>query len=367
VAAITLRVAHSKELSRIMSLTVTLTGTQGGPAVFQGLAGPGTLVRYGGDDDRGALHLQFDTGRGTTMRLSQLGIYPEQINAVFFTHMHNDHTEGFADLVLARWSFHGTGPRLDVVCSTDVASKRGHTISGKKFVAHVADAFIQSGEIAQRHSERKDRTRGGPADLLNTITFEPQDEPQVVWSSADVNVSAVRSTHMAGHASFRVDTPDGSVVIAGDAGNDRMTPPRPFSTSDQVERLAKGADIIVHSAIHPIMGPGHDSGMYPYAYYRQSNVFDLGAMGQRTGAKHLMLTHLIPPLGADRQGPFKVPGGALTEAAYRRAAEEGGFTGNIVVGTDLASLRLPDARELSSMNRADQIQTLSSTNPRARS
>ena len=118
-----------------------------------------------------------------------------------------------------------------------------------------------------------------------------------------------------------------------------MTPPRPFSTSDQVERLAKGADIIVHSAIHPIMGPEHDSGMYPYAYYRQSNVFDLGAMGQRTGAKHLMLTHLIPPLGADRQGPFKVPGGALTEAAYRRAAEDGGFTGNIVVGTDLASLQ----------------------------
>ena len=75
-----------------------------------------------------------------------------------------------------------------------------------------------------------------------------------------------------------------------------------------------------------------------------------------------MLTHLIPPLGADRQGPFKIPGGPLTEEAYIRAARDGGFTGNIVVGTDLASLRLPASRELSSMNRADQIQTLSSTN-----
>ena len=348
-----------------MSLTVTLTGTQGGPAVFPGLAGSGTLVRYrSGDDDRDALNLQFDTGRGTTMRLSQLGVFPEQLDAVFFTHMHNDHTEGFADLVMARWSFHGTGPKLDVVCSSDIVSKRGHTISGRKFVAHVADAFIQSGEIAQRHAERKDRTPGGPAELLNTITFEPQDEPQVVWSRANVNVTAVRSTHMAGHASFRVDTPDGSVVIAGDAGNDRLTPPRPSSTSDQVERLAKGADIIVHSAIHPVMGPDNGSGMYPYAYYRQSNVFDLGAMGQRAGAKHLILTHLIPPLGADRQGPFKVPGGALTEEAYTRAAKDGGFTGNIVVGTDLASLRLPASRELSSMNRADPVQTMSSTNRR---
>jgi ribonuclease Z len=348
-----------------MSLTVTLTGTQGGPAVFPGLAGSGTLVRYRGNDDRGALNLQFDTGRGTSLRLSQLGIFPEELDAVFFTHMHNDHTEGFADLVMARWSFHGTGPKLDVVCSSDAVSKRGHTISGRRFVRHVADAFIQSGEIAQRHSERKDRTAGGPADLLNTITFEPQDEPQVVWSCASVNVTAVRSTHIAGHASFRVDTPDGSVVIAGDAGNDRLTPPRPSSTSDQVERLANGADIIVHSAIHPIMGPDHGSGMYPYAYYRQSNVFDLGAMGQRAGAKNLMLTHLIPPLGADRQGPFKVPGGPLTEEAYTREARDGGFTGTVVVGTDLATLRLPAVPELSSMNRPDQAQTLAAVNRRA--
>jgi len=36
-----------------------------------------------------------------------------------------------------------------------------------------------------------------------------------------------------------------------------------------------------------------------------------------------------------------VPRGALTEADFRKAAEAGGFTGNIIVGTDLASLRLP--------------------------
>src|SRR5690349_1372615 len=75
-------------------LTMTLTGTQGGPSAFNGLAGAGTLVRYGDDaDDCGAVKLQFDAGRGTTMRLSQLGVGPQQLNAVFFTHMHNDHTE----------------------------------------------------------------------------------------------------------------------------------------------------------------------------------------------------------------------------------------------------------------------------------
>ena len=41
------------------------------------------------------------------------------------------------------------------------------------------------------------------------------------------------------------------------------------------------------------------------------------------------------------RAPYKVPGGALTAADFRKAAEAGGFTGNIIVGTDLASLRLP--------------------------
>jgi ribonuclease Z len=255
--------------------------------------------------------------------------------------MHNDHTDGFADMVQLRWSFNATGPKLDVVCSTDAVSPLGVTISCSKFTAHIADAFIQSGEIAQRHSEVKERTTGGPAEVINTITFQPKDEPQAVWSSGDLKVSAVRSTHIAGHASYRVDTPAGSVVIGGDAGNDIPAPPRNSSTSDQVEKLAQGADIIVHSAIHPIMAPGKGSGMYPYAYLRQSSVPDLAAMAKRAGARHLMLTHLIPPLGAEQQYPFKVPGGPLTETDYRKAAEENGFAATVIVGTDLKSLRLP--------------------------
>ncbi|HEX3684668.1 MAG TPA: hypothetical protein VHU83_19175, partial [Bryobacteraceae bacterium] len=73
-------------------LIVTLTGTQGGPAVFNGQAGAGTLVRYGDEsNDCGALRLQFDTGRGTNMRLSQLGVAPQHLNAIFLTHTHGDH------------------------------------------------------------------------------------------------------------------------------------------------------------------------------------------------------------------------------------------------------------------------------------
>jgi len=110
-----------------------------------------------------------------------------------------------------------------------------------------------------------------------------------------MRVSAIRSTHIAGHLSYRVDTPAGSVVIGGDAGNDIPAPPRPSSTSEQVEKLAKGADVIVHSTIHPVLGPDRGSGYFPHAYYRQSTASDLGAMAQRSGAKYLVLTISFPP------------------------------------------------------------------------
>jgi ribonuclease Z len=319
-------------------LIVTLTGTQGGPPAFRGLAGSGTLVRYGDDTNNcGAVKLQFDAGRGTNMRLSQVGVTPGELNAIFFTHMHSDHTEGFADIMQLRW--HRKGPKIDVVCSSDAISPAGLTLSCRKFVLHASDGFIESGEIAQRRSEDNGRLPGGPSELTNVITFEPKEEPQVVWSSGDVRVNAIRSTHIVGHASYRVDTPAGSVVIGGDASNDVPAPPRATSTSDQVERLAKGVDIIVHSAVHPVMGPG--SGLPQANFNRQSSVSDLGLMAKRMGAKYLMLTHISPPVGSELDGDRKVPGGPLTDADYQRAVEASGFGGNVILGTDLASVRLP--------------------------
>lgn len=323
-------------------MTVTITGSQGGPQAYQGQAGPGTLVSYGDDANNcSAARVQIDAGRGTLLRLSQVNVLSSQVNAIFFTHMHNDHSEGFIDLVMHRWMIFPTAPKIDVVCSDDVTSPLGFAISCRKFVAHIADTMIQSGEIAQRVGEDKRRLEAGPTAMTNIKTFEAKNEPQVVWTSGDVKVSAVRSTHIPGHASYRVDTPAGSVVVGGDAGNDSFAPPRPSSTSAQVEALAKDADIIVHSTIHPVMGPDRDSGMPPPVFFRQSTASDLGAMAKRTGAKHLVLTHLIPPPGAATQGVWKVPGGALTAADYSKAAQDGGFSGNILVATDLATLRLP--------------------------
>lgn len=332
----------STQLQAAPCIKVTLTGTQGGPPVFNGQAGAGTLVQYGDDENScSAVNLQFDTGRGTTQRLSQAKTPIGKLQAIFLTHMHSDHTEGLADMMQLRWHFGSGGPKVDLICSDDAESPAGHVLSCNKLAQHIGDAFIESGEMAQRLAENKKRLPGGPAELINVQTFKPTGEPTEVWSSGVVKVTALGSRHIPGHASYRVDTPAGSVVIGGDAGNDAAKPPRDSSTSAQVEKLATGADIIVHSTIHPVMGPDKDSGFPPPIYFRQSTATDLGAMAMRAGAKHLMLTHLIPPLGAKKQGPYPIPGGGLTESDYESAVTDGGFTGNVVVGKDLVTLQLP--------------------------
>jgi len=79
---------------------VTLTGSQGGPGLFNGLAGPGSLVRDGEEAKScNAVRPQFDTGRGTSLRLSQVGVQLDRRNASFFTHMHSGHVEGFIDIM----------------------------------------------------------------------------------------------------------------------------------------------------------------------------------------------------------------------------------------------------------------------------
>src|SRR5262245_29369675 len=78
------------------SLRLVLLGT-GSPEPTVDRFGPATLVEAGGQ------HLLFDAGRGVSQRLWQIPLRLGEINDVFLTHLHSDHTVGLADLWLTGW------------------------------------------------------------------------------------------------------------------------------------------------------------------------------------------------------------------------------------------------------------------------
>lgn len=370
-----------------LCVEVTLTGTGGGPSLYNGLAAHGTLVTYGPKSKkcRGVANLQFDMGRGTTLRLSEIGMQPalppvrtseNQLTKIFLTHMHLDHTEDLSTYLRAKWLFSPVAAPplqapIDIFCSEDVTSEvsglflapnqppsfrvTNVTTSCQGLVAAASAEVANSGELAQRIAERPGRTSGGPADMGTVNTFEWQNKiPKIVWedSANNITVSAIGSNHIPGHNSYRIDFPVGSVVIGGSSSNDSSDPnTRATSASDQLLALADGADILVQSVIHPIM---KDSGFPLDFFNRQTQAKDLGALAQQAGVKTAMLSHLIPAVDAavwgatvipDLEDPT-IPGPGVSARDYKREVKSGFVPGSprpkIVVGRDLKKLTIPD-------------------------
>ena len=77
-------------------IKVSLLGT-GSPPPVMNRFGPSILVEAGGQK------FLFDAGRGALQRLTQLKIRWQDVDGLFFTHLHSDHIVGFPDLWLTGW------------------------------------------------------------------------------------------------------------------------------------------------------------------------------------------------------------------------------------------------------------------------
>ncbi len=282
-----------------MTTSVTLTGT-GTPIVVPGLAGPGVLVQHAD------VALQIDTGRGTVMRLADLGFDLTALTAVLVTHHHSDHMVGLADLLMTRWleevtTMSGQQP-LPVVAPEGPASR---------IARHVLDVWEEEIQLRRRHTGRPDH----PAP--DVLAFEPASEPTEVYGAGDVVVEAVLVDHdpVVPAVGYRLTTPDGSVVVSGDT-----------TISAALERMAGGAEVLVHEVFRrdAVEGLLSDPGAIA-AYHSEAK--DVGALAARAGVRRLALTHCIPPVGDE-----------ASEEALIHDVRAGGFGGELVVGRDLATL-----------------------------
>ena len=115
-----------------------------------------------------------------------------------------------------------------------------------------------------------------------------------------------------------METPDGVVAISGDT-----------LVCDEVAVLATGADVLVYEAmrfseIRKV--PEHRRFILDY----HADTVLIGAQAEALGVPTLVLTHLIPAPTCDAD-----------EQVFVGDVRSGGYTGEVVVASDLTSVTLP--------------------------
>lgn len=283
-----------------MTTEVTITGT-GTPAPTPGRVGPGVLVRYG------QVALQFDAGRGTSQRLIEAGVQVTDLSAFFATHHHSDHLTGLQDIVLTRWV-------LDFMGSLDPLPLIVPAGASEAFARTMLDCWAE---------DIKDRAAHSGTDTIprtEIIPFDLPASPVEVWRSGDVRVLAGPVRHQPLHPAvgYRIETPDGVVVITGDT-----------IVCDEVEDLAVGADILVYEATR---FDAVRENMPPFVQF----ILDYHADAELVGAQAaslevdaLVLTHLIPPPQTEQD-----------RTAFADQVVGNGYEGLLIVADDLDTIVL---------------------------
>ena len=192
----------------------------------------------------------FDMGPGTLGRMARLGIGPEKIEKIFFTHFHPDHT---ADLI--HFLFACRNP--------DVLKRRSpFRVWGPSGL----DNFIKALQTA--YPDWLDF----PPDTMRIEELSSTENSE--QNHGHYSIRTAPTQHTPQSLAYRIENNSGkTVVISGDTG-----------FSEPVIQLAKGADVLILEAAFPDDCPveGH---LTPSM---------AGRMASLAGVKRLVLTHFYP-------------------------------------------------------------------------
>lgn len=269
---------------------VILLGT-GTPYPDPAASGPATAVVV-----RGRVFL-FDAGPGVMRRLKAASLPINGPEALFITHLHSDHTLGYADLMLTSWVMRRHTP-FPVYGPPGLRRMTNHLLA-----AYSEDISIRTNglehEVAGAYRVDVHEIRGG-----------------VVYEKDGVRVTAIAVEHGAWKNAFayRIDAANRSIVISGDT--------RP---SAALVKAATGVDILIHEVysaarLKPEDRPGGKDWPRYCREYHTSDV-ELGALAARIRPKLLILNHIIRMGASDEE----LLAGVLA----------GGYIGKVVIGKDL--------------------------------
>jgi ribonuclease BN (tRNA processing enzyme) len=272
-----------------------LLGTGGGPRPRASSSGSAQVIVVA---DRAYV---VDCGDGVARQLVLAGVPLSTIRHVFITHQHSDHNADYGNLLLLAWTA-GLRTRVDTW--------------GPPPLADITRLFFEMNEYDIK-TRIVDEGRVPIAPLVHVHEVR-QAGPVVEDEHVRVTSALVHHPLVEPAFAYRFDGPDRSIVISGDT-----------AFSDNLVKLARGADVLVHEAMY---GPAIDrlAARLPQAanlrrHLRASHTLaeDAGRVAQAAGVKLLVLSHLVP---ADDP--------AITESAWIAAARTQ-FQGPIILGRDL--------------------------------
>ena len=232
----------------------------------------------------------IDTGEGSARTLGYMGIPAAKIEAIFLTHFHSDHIDGLGPFLLQRW---GVG-----------TFQTPTPVYGPTGVDQVVDGFraayvLDFGYRVAHHSP-KIMPPGGSGGKGMPFALPPvgQGDQIDVLNDKGLKVTAFRVDHapIDPAVGYRFDYKGRSVVITGDT---KKTP--------SVQAVSQGVDILVHEALQPKMVKLLETGFADHSMGNMSQVMrdivnyhttpeEAAEQAAASGAKALVLNHIVPPL-----------------------------------------------------------------------
>ncbi len=246
------------------STSIVMLGT-GTPNADPDRSGPSTAIIVG---DTPYL---FDAGPGVVRRAAAArrkgveALRPSNLRLVFFTHLHSDHTLGYADLIFTPWVLERTVPL------------RAFGPPGlKKMTDHLIEAYREDIDLRLHGLE--------PANPAGYTVEVQEIQPGMMYRDSSVEITAFRVPHGSWEYSYgySIKTPDGRIVLSGDTG--------PF---EGMVDVARGADVLVHEAYSTKGWLQRDSVWQRYHASFHTSGTDVGRIAQLAGVQTLVLTHQL--------------------------------------------------------------------------
>ncbi len=229
--------------------------------------------------------IMVDCGPAATHKLVKAGLWPTDVDYLFFTHHHFDHDVDFPCFLLCRWDQSiGKENQLQVFGPT-LTEKITEGIIGENGV------FAHDWKARVNHpaSQQVFQNRGGTLPRTPPDVLARDVGPGKVYSGKDWEVTAAPADHVQPHLdslAYRFDSPEGSVVFTGDTA-----PCQP------VVDLAKDADVLVC-----MCWDEEDSMQASNESVGVTGTHGAAKMAQEAGVKKLVLVHVGPNLAG--RGPM---------------------------------------------------------------